>query len=93
MSEGIPYRVTPVLYVKGILPCLLYSLIKKQIWFMQDDGNAWRQETFALLLEAWVAMAEDSEVTAGANPSLRKGMEDATLALYEQYVAHELTVR
>lgn len=64
------------------------------ILVMQDDeGVAWRRETFALLLEAWVAMCEDPEVTGGQNPGMRKGMEDATFPLYEQYLDHELAVR
>lgn len=46
---------------------------------------------FGLLLETWVAMVEDPEV--GRDPALRKGMEDATFPLYEQYLAYELTVR
>lgn len=54
---------------------------------------AWRDETFALVLEAWVAMAEDPVVRMGRDPALRKGMEDITFPLYEQYVTHELAVR
>ncbi|CAM9400550.1 unnamed protein product [Ascophyllum nodosum] len=57
-----------------------------------EDGKAWRDETFALLLEAWVAMADDPLVRSGKDPALRKGMEDTTFPLYEQYVAHELAV-
>ncbi|CAM9663917.1 unnamed protein product, partial [Scytosiphon promiscuus] len=57
-----------------------------------EEGVEWRGETFALLLEAWVAMAEDEEVTSGRNPGMRKGMEDATFPLYEQYLDHELAV-
>lgn len=38
-------------------------------------------------------MAEDSEVTGGENQGMRKGMQDATFPLYEQYLEHELTVR
>lgn len=38
-------------------------------------------------------MAEDPDVRTGRDASLRKGVEDATFPLYEQYVAHELTVR
>ena len=58
-----------------------------------DEGVAWRREAFALLLEAWVAMCEDPEVTGGQNPGMRKGMEDATFPLYEQYLEHEMSVR
>lgn len=54
---------------------------------------AWRDETFALVLEAWVAMAEDPVVRMGRDPALRKGMEEVTFPLYEQYVTHELAVR
>ncbi|CBJ26385.1 conserved unknown protein [Ectocarpus siliculosus] len=57
-----------------------------------DEDVGWRRETFALLLEAWVAMAEDFEVTGGENQGMRKGMQDATFPLYEQYLEHELTV-
>lgn len=38
-------------------------------------------------------MAEDFEVTGGENQGMRKGMQDATFPLYEQYLEHELTVR
>ena len=61
--------------------------------FYQDDAKAWREEAFALLLEAWVEIAEDSEVTSRQEPSLRKGVEDATFPLYEQYFEHEMTIR
>lgn len=59
----------------------------------QEEAKAWREEAFALLLEAWVEMTEDSEVTNGKDPSLRKGVEDATFPLYEQYFEHEMTIR
>ena len=38
-------------------------------------------------------MADDPLVRSGKDPALRKGMEDTTFPLYEQYVAHELAVR
>lgn len=59
----------------------------------QEDGNPWREEVFGILLEAWVAMAQDEQVRDGGDAALRKGMEDATFPLYEQYLAYELTVR
>lgn len=64
-------------------------------WYppVKDDSNVWRDEVFALLLDAWVTMAEDPEVRRGGDAVLREGMEELTFPLFEQYVAHELTVR
>ncbi|CAM9325540.1 unnamed protein product [Pylaiella littoralis] len=79
-------------HLAGLASRMLHE--SKALAGRQDDeeGVQWRRETFALLLEAWVAMAEDDEVTSGRNPGMRKGMEDATFPLYEQYLDHELTV-
>lgn len=67
---------------------LLFLLV-----IFQEDGNPWREEVFGILLEAWVAMAEDPEVRDRRDAAVRKGMEDATFPLYEQYLTYELTVR
>lgn len=91
-----PFFVVNISSIQYFICCLLsliFHLFLLSFFCRQDDGNPWRDEVFGILLEAWVAMAEDPQVREARDGPLRKGMEDATFPLYEQYLTYELTVR